>query len=1020
MAADTPSLDTIFSAAIGISSEADRAAYIARACGENPELRGRVEKLVQAHFRAGRPLKEPAGESESIAFPFPEPPVAGALDERPGKVIGPYKLLEQIGEGGFGVVFLAEQQQPVRRKVALKVLKPGMDSKQVIARFEAERQALALMDHPNIARVFDGGATPAGRPYFVMELVKGVPLTAYCDQHRLTVTARLGLFVSVSQAVQHAHQKGIIHRDLKPSNILVAEHEGAPAVKVIDFGVAKALGQQLTDKTLHTGFAQLVGTPLYMSPEQAALGGLDVDTRSDIYSLGVVLYELLTGTTPFDRKRFLEAGYDGVRRILHEEEPPRPSSRLSTLGAAATAVSAQRKSDPRRLRQFFRGELDWIVMKALEKDRNRRYDTAGAFATDVQHYLHDEPVQACPPSRSYRLRKLLRKHRAAALTAAAFVGLLLAGVAVSTWQAVRATRAEGVAEARRLQAEAAEKKARAVNDFLIQEMIGAADPEEARGRKVTVEEVLDKAADKVGGAFAEQPEVEASVRVAIGLAYNDLGLYGKAEPHLRRCLELRQRVLGPEHRDTLQAVIELGDVLGYLNRLPEAEVLFRDALNVARRVLGDDDKTTTVLLHQYAWILGDEGRLPEAVELNRQCLEAQLRVLGPGDEETVTTMGNLTDDLTLLGQWSEAEQIASERLRLSLQAFPSDHPMILLARKNLLMVLIFEGKAREVEPLARENMDAAVRVWGPDHPRRWGTVSHLASGLYMQGRFKEAEQLGLEVLANQRRLGIPGDRTLLGLVLGATGRWDEAEDALRDAVKTRGQTGGPEHPQTLNALFALGTVLQASGQRAEAGQVLRQALDARRKVVPSTPYHAESLYAWAEHLLEEGDAGQAEAALREGLAIQRQVLPPKHRDIGQTLAALGWALTRQGRAKDGEPFLREGVDLCRTGYPLGHWVTADADTGLDWAAATAESRLGGCLTAQERRAEAEKLLLGSYPTLEAARGTPPYLRVDALERIVQLYETWGKADKAAEWRQKLDAERQKLGAEKKTEKKPAP
>ena len=341
-------------------------AFLAQACAGNGELRRDIERLLRAHERAGNFLQ---GNPRSATIDHP-------VGEGPGTVFGPYKLLEQIGEGGFGVVFMAEQQQPVRRKVALKVLKPGMDTRQVIARFEAERQALALMDHPNIARVFDGGETPTGRPYFVMELVRGIPITDFCDQNHLTIRERLELFVNVCQAVQHAHQKGIIHRDIKPSNVLVTLHDGTPVVKVIDFGIAKATGQQLTDKTLFTNFAQLIGTPLYMSPEQAALSGLDVDTRSDIYSLGVLLYELLTGTTPFDKDRLETAGYDEIRRIIREEEPPKPSTRMSTLGQAATTHRHNRKSDPKRLSQLFRGELDWIVMKALEKDRNRRYETA--------------------------------------------------------------------------------------------------------------------------------------------------------------------------------------------------------------------------------------------------------------------------------------------------------------------------------------------------------------------------------------------------------------------------------------------------------------------------------------------------------------------------------------------------------------------------------------------------------------------------------------------------------------------
>jgi serine/threonine protein kinase/Flp pilus assembly protein TadD len=411
-------LESILAAAVEVGTEAERRQYVERACAGDAELRQRVEEMIENHFRAGNFLESPVGR---LAATVDHP--AG---ERPGTMIGPYKLLEQIGEGGFGAVFMAEQQQPVRRKVALKVLKPGMDTRHVVARFEAERQALALMDHPHIARVLDGGEAASGRPYFVMELVRGLPMTDYCDQNHLGVRERLELFVDVCQAVQHAHQKGIIHRDLKPSNVLVTLHDGTPLVKVIDFGIAKALGQQLTDKTLFTGFAQMIGTPLYMSPEQAALSNDDVDTRSDVYSLGVLLYEVLTGTTPFDQERLKKAGYDEMRRIIREEEPPRPSTRISTMGQAATTASAQRCSDPKRLSQLFRGELDWIVMKALEKDRNRRYESPSAFAADVRRYLSDEPVQACPPSAWYRFHKFARRNR----TALAVSGLVVFCLAV--------------------------------------------------------------------------------------------------------------------------------------------------------------------------------------------------------------------------------------------------------------------------------------------------------------------------------------------------------------------------------------------------------------------------------------------------------------------------------------------------------------------------------------------------------------------------------------------------------------
>ncbi len=443
MSAPAADAKSIFGRALELDPE-DRAAYLDEACANDPALRARIDGLLAAHGEAGEFMRRPAAAVAAEITVGYEP-----IAECPGTVVGPYKLLEQIGEGGFGVVFMAEQTLPVRRRVALKVLRPGMDTRQVVARFEAERQALALMDHLNIAKVHDGGETESGRPYFVMELVRGVPVTDFCDQNRLPVRERLGLFVQVCRAVQHAHQKGVIHRDLKPANILVTLHDGTPVPKVIDFGIAKAIGQPLTDKTLVTGFAQMVGTPLYMSPEQAELSGLDVDTRTDIYSLGVLLYELLTGTTPFDRDRLRTAGLDEVRRIIREEEPARPSTRVSTLGAAAATVSANRGSDARHLSRLIRGELDWVVMKALEKDRNRRYESPSALAADVQRYLDDEPVLACPPSTAYRLRKFVRRNKGPVLAASLVVLALLVGVGSTTWGLVQATnaRAEAVAEA---------------------------------------------------------------------------------------------------------------------------------------------------------------------------------------------------------------------------------------------------------------------------------------------------------------------------------------------------------------------------------------------------------------------------------------------------------------------------------------------------------------------------------------------------------------------------------------------
>lgn len=437
---------TIFLDALDIASPSQREAFVATACGDDQHLRAEVQELLVAHQRDDNPLDEPPMEFDGTVA---QPALAGKLPddtkaytpsrELLDQEIGPYRLMEQIGEGGFGLVFVAQQQRPVRRQVALKLIKPGMDSKEVIARFEAERQALALMDHPNIAQVYDAGTSAEGRPYFVMELVRGVPIAEFCDRHRLNTAARLELFVSVCQAIQHAHQKGIIHRDLKPSNILVTLHDAKPVAKVIDFGVAKAIGQSMTDKTIYTRFTAMIGTPLYMSPEQAEMTGQDVDTRSDIYSLGVILYELLTGSTPFDSDRLQQAGLDEMRRIIREEEPPRPSTRLTTLGQALTTISATRSIEQSRLPGLIRGDLDWIVMKAMDKVRSRRYESASALATDVQRYLREEPVEARPPSTIYRFQKFARRNRVLLTTASLVAAAMLVGTSVSVWQAIRAT-----------------------------------------------------------------------------------------------------------------------------------------------------------------------------------------------------------------------------------------------------------------------------------------------------------------------------------------------------------------------------------------------------------------------------------------------------------------------------------------------------------------------------------------------------------------------------------------------------
>ena len=530
MSATNSNAKVFFGRAIQIASVNERTAYRGQACNGDRTLPVEAEALVQA-LETTDDLRSVSSAAEAAPTMAHE-----EIRESPGTVIGPYKLLEQIGAGGMGVVYMADQQTPVHRRVALKIIKPGMDTHQVIARFEAERQALALMDHHNIARVLDAGATESGRPYFVMELVRGIPITEYCDQNCLSVQERLNLFVQICHAAQHAHQKGIIHRDIKPSNVLVTLHDGRPVPKVIDFGVAKATNQQLTDKTLFTNFAQMIGTPLYMSPEQAEMTGLDVDTRTDIYSLGVLLYELLTGTTPFDQNRIRRAAYDEIRRIIREEEPPQPSTRISTLGETRTVMAAHRQVDANRLRQLVRGDLDWIVMKALEKDRTRRYETANGLARDIVRYLGDQPVEACPPSTTYRFRKFARRNRMALTTAGLVSVALMLGTLLSTWQAVRATRAEHLADARL----AAECEAHHDAE--------AARASEAAQRKVALDQ--QKIAEK-NRAEAEQQRArtEANFQKARAAIDEYLALvYASKQLDAPALQPLREELLGPALR----------------------------------------------------------------------------------------------------------------------------------------------------------------------------------------------------------------------------------------------------------------------------------------------------------------------------------------------------------------------------------------------------------------------------------------------------------------------------------------
>jgi serine/threonine protein kinase/tetratricopeptide (TPR) repeat protein len=923
-----------------------RASFLDTKCSKDPELKQRLQAMLAA---AGDDQFKTSASGHVPPLPAAADPVA--LREGPGTRIGPYKLLTQIGEGGFGAVFMAEQTEPVVRKVALKVIKLGMDTRQVVARFEQERQALALMDHPNIARVFDAGATQTGRPYFVMELCNGVPIVEYCDTNNLTIDKRLELMEQVCAAIQHAHQKGIIHRDLKPSNILVGTQDGRAQAKVIDFGVAKATSQKLTDKTLFTEHQQVIGTLQYMSPEQAE-GSLDIDTRADVYSLGVLLYELLTGSTPFDRRTLQNAMYSEIQRMIREVEPNKPSTRISSNQALAS-IAAHRRVEPQRLGPLVRGELDWIVMKAIDKDRTRRYETANGLAMDLRRYLNGDAVVAAPPSTAYRLRKFVRRNRGL-VAAVGAVGLsLLAGVIAFAWQtriaqgerdaALVAQAAEAtqrreaeeqrrVADEQRALAERNQAKADAINQFLL-DMLGAADVREL-GREAKVAQALDQAAATVRKAFAERPEVEAAVRQILGRTYVSIGMLDEAEPQIEASIELNRSVHGEASSEYARALHSLAALKQARGERKAALDLFAKAGEIATKAAGAEGAAALGARTQYANLLVELERTSEAEVILREVLATRIRVFGRDANDTQIAFNSLAVLLHKLERLDEAEELYREAVEIGQRALGGEHADTLTARMNLASLLRSRGKVAEAEPMMVTLCADLRKVFGESHTKT-AEASKVLAELYRDlGRFKDAAPLLEECVAIRRRAqgeetqGVADAKVALALVLQRLGEASRAVTLQREVAATYARLHGAESSRTLNTRLNLANSLDARGAD-EAEAIFKDVLEvSRRALGEDSEPHIIASNSYGVFLMGKERFADAAPFVRKALEIGERAEGVEHRNTVISRHNLARIELELGHLDEAERLGRECVDQFTRVFGAGHPNTATARGGL--------------------------------------------------------------------------------------------
>lgn len=932
------------------------------------------------------PPTRPSGDSSS----------AWDTDDHP-RQIGRYRILDVLGQGGMGVVYLAEQREPVRRRVALKLIKLGMDTREVVARFDVERQTLALMSHPNVAAVYDAGATDAGRPYFVMEYVSGTPINQFCDGRRLSVRQRLRVFLDVCHAIQHAHQRGIIHRDLKPSNLLVTLVNDQPTPKVIDFGVAKATTDTHHGQTLYTAVGRMIGTPEYMSPEQAE-SSLDIDTRTDVYSLGVVLYELLCGELPVDGVTLRSAGVAGVSRIIRATNPPRPSTRLSAAQARSpkpasvgseqitlpgsslissagpvrpqrsiAEISAARGVEPERLRGELRGDLDWIVMKAIEKDRVRRYDSVAALADDLQRFADGRPVLARPPTIAYQFSKFARRHRLVLGAAGGVLAALLLGLVASLYGLVQASRARSeaetafrmetaqraraeraqqtatenqlraeeqtrIAEASQRAAEVSGRRAEAINEFLL-DMLGSADLK-AAGRDATVLQVLQSAAGKVERSLSSEPQVEAGVRTVIGRIFTSMGMIDEAGPHLLRAHELLT-AYEPHGEQIAQVRAAQASIARARNELAQAEVELRQAVDAAARDLGPEHPRTRGLQADLALTLSDQKKYDEAEAIYRELLTLGRRLDGDGDNHTLLVINSLAVLLHYQKRYDEAEPLYREAVATGERVHGASDPDTLVARLNLASMQMSRNRNREAEPVVRGLVAEIARVFGEQHPN-YATGLRVAADCNRNlGNFREALPLWRQAYAATRAL--QGDRRegeltcLTGLAqsLSRLGEHAEAIETQRRALALSDELYGSDRRDTISARTNLANYLKSSGKLSEAVELLRRSLDdARRVLGPDSPDTIIATNSLATGLHSLNRLPEAEALYREALEAGKRVVGANHPDTLISMHNLMCVLRDQGSRDEAETLGRQVVRRFERVFGPEHPSTSTAMSSL--------------------------------------------------------------------------------------------